>query len=277
MLATGSKSLTGFRLSIRSSADGFSFSLSSTLDGSVVQTDRFSVAEPAAAPDVLRQALQKPYLMDYRFQSVELVADTKSTIVPLEHFNKSDMLAFYRLCFPTANSQHPTVNGQRSMVNGQWSMVNVQCSMVNGKWSMADMQYQILSALEVVMIFRLDQSILRIVQECYPDVKVCCTDAQQLEHFAAKHEKRPAPENMEQCDAYLHVEAEQFFIAVFRRSKLLYAASQAADNDSDRIFLVLGIWKALGLNAQQDNLHLEGASKDLQKTLAEYILNLSEE
>ena len=284
MLATGSKSLTGFRLSIRSSADGFSFSVSSTLDGSVVQTDRFSVAEPAAAPDVLRQALQKPYLMDYRFQSVELVADTKSTIVPLEHFNKSDMLAFYRLCFPTANTQRSTVNGQRSTVNGQrstvngqWSMVNGQWSTVNGQWSMADMQYQILSALEAVMIFRLDQSILRIVQECYPDVKVCCTDAQQLEHFAAKHEKRPAPENMEQCDAYLHVEAERFFIAVFRRSKLLYAASQAADNDSDRIFLVLGIWKALGLNVQQDNLHLEGASKDLQKTLAEYILNLSEE
>ena len=270
MLATGSKSLTGFRLSIRFGADGFSFSVSSTLDGSVVQTDRFPVPEPAAVSDVLRQALQKPYLMDYRFQSVELVVEGLSTIVPLEHFNKSDMLAFYRLCFPTANSQRPMVNGQWSTVNGQWSMVN-------GQWSMADMQYQILSPIEAVMIFRLDRDILRTVQECYPDVKVCCTEAQQLEHFAAQHEKRPAPENMEQCDAYLHVGAERFFVAVFRRSKLLYAASQAADNDSDRIFLLLGIWKALGLNAQQDNLHLEGASKDLQKTLAEYILNLSEE
>ena len=85
MLATGSNSLTGYRLSIRFGADGFSFSVGSTLDGSVVQTDRFPVSEPTAAADVLRQALQKPYLMDYRFQSVELVADTLTTIVPLEH------------------------------------------------------------------------------------------------------------------------------------------------------------------------------------------------
>ena len=212
-----------------------------------MQTDRFPVSEPTGAADVLRQALRKPYLMDYSFQSVELVADTLTTIVPLEHFNKSDMLAYYRLCFP---------------------------SMVNGQWSMTDMQYQILSSLEAAMIFRLDQDILHIVQECYPDVKVCCTDAQLLEHFASLQEKRPAPDAEPQCDVYLHVESHSFFLAAFRRSKLLYAASQAADNDNDRTFLLLGIWKALELRAQRDACHLEGASKELRKTLSEYILNI---
>ena len=247
MLATGSNSLTGYRLSIRFGADGFSFSVGSTLDGSVVQTDRFPVSEPTAAADVLRQALQKPYLMDYRFQSVELVADTLTTIVPLEHFSKGDMLAYYRLCFP---------------------------SMVNGGWSMADMQYQILSPVEAVMIFRLDQSLLRIVQECYPDVKACCTDAQLVEHFAALQEKRPVPENAERRDAYVSFGKERFFVTVFHRNKLQYAGSQAADNDSDRIFLLLGIWKALDMNAQRDACHLEGASKELQQTIGEYILNV---
>ena len=247
MLATGNNSLNTYRLSIRFGADGFSFSVGSTLDGSAVQADRFPVSEPSAANDVLRQALQKPYLMDYRFQSVEFVADTRATIVPLEHFNKSDMLAYYRLCFP---------------------------SMVNGQWSMADMQYQILPSLEAVMIFRLDQDILRIVQECYPNVKVCCSEAQLLEHFAALQEKRPAPDTEPQCDVFLHVESHSFFVAVFRRNKLIYAASQAADNDNDRTFLLLGIWKALDLQAQRDVLHLEGASKELQKTLSEYLLNI---
>ena len=244
MLATGSNSLTGYRLSIRFGADGFSFSVLSTLDGSVVQTDTFPVSEPSAVADVLRQALRKPYLMDYRFQSVEFVVEGLSTIVPLEHFNKSDMLAYYRLCFPKEQA------------------------------SVADMQYQILSSLEAVMIFRLDSDILRIVQECYPDAKVCCTDALLLEHFATQQEKRPAPEAEPQCDMYLHVESHRLFIAVFRRSKLLYAASQAADNDNDRIFLLLGIWKALELRAQRDACHLEGASKELQKTLSEYLLNI---
>jgi len=263
MPATGSNSFTNYRLSIRFSADGFSFSVSSTLDGSVVQEDRFPVTDPAAMADVLRQALRKPYLMDYRFQSVELVTEGPSTIVPLEHFNKSDMLAFYRLCFPSATSQG-------SMANLQSSMFNVQCSM-------ADMQYQILSPVEAVMLFRLDQSLLRIVQECYPDVKACCADAQELERIAAMQEKRPAPEDAQQHDVYLHVAEHTFFIAVFARSKLLYAASQPAANDADRTFLLLGIWKALDLNPQRDVLHLEGASRELQKTLAEYILNLSEE
>lgn len=244
MLATGSNLLTGYRLSIRHDSDGFSFSVGSTLDGSVVQTDRFPVSGTSAAEDVLRQALLKPYLMDYRFQSVELVSDTQTTIVPLEHFSKSDMLAFYRLCFP----------GQQV--------------------SVADMQYQILSALEAVMIFRLGQNILRIVQEYYPDVKVCCTDAQQLEHFASLQEKRLAPADAEQRDAYVCFDEKRFFVAVFLRSELQYASSQAADNDSDRIFLLLSIWKALDMRAQRDACHLEGASDKLQKTIGEYILNV---
>ena len=260
MPATGSNSFTNYRLSIRLSADGFSFSVGSTPDGSVVQEDRFPVTDPAAMADVLRQALRKPYLMDYRFQSVELVTEGPSTIVPLEHFNKSDMLAFYRLCFPSATSQ--------------WSMANLQSSMFNVQSSMADMQYQILSPVEAVMLFRLDQSLLRIVQECYPDVKACCADAQELERIAAMQEKRPAPEDAQQQDVHLHVAEHSIFVAVFARSKLLYAASQPAANDADRTFLLLGIWKALDLNPQRDVLHLEGASRELQKTIGEYILNV---
>ena len=244
MLETGSNTLTSYRLSIRSEADGFSFSVGNTLDGSIVQTDHFPVPEPSAASDVLRQALRKPYLMDYQFQSVELIADTLSTIVPLEHFSKSDMVAFYRLCFP----------GQPANV--------------------ADMQYQILSSLEVVMVFRLDQNVLRTVRECYPDVRVCCSDAQLLEHFAAMQEKRPVPAEAEQRDAYVSVDANRLFVCVFLRNKLQYAGSQSADNDSDRTFLLLGVWKALEMRAQRDVCHLEGASKELHKTIGEYILNM---
>ncbi len=194
--------------------------------------------------DVLRQALRKPYLMDYRFQSVEFAVETQTTIVPLEHFNKSDMLAFYRLCFPTRQS------------------------------SVADMQYQILSSLEAVMIFCLDSDVLQVVRECYPDVRVCCTDALLLEHFAAQQEKRPAPEDAEGQDVYVSFADKRFFVAVFRPGKLQYAASQEASNDNDRAYLLLGIWKALELRAQRDACHLEGASKELKKTLAEYILNI---
>jgi len=244
MLATGSNTLTSYKLSIRSEADGFSFSVGSTLDGSIVQTDFFPVSEPSIAAEVLRGALKKPYLMDYQFQSTELIADTPATVIPLEHFSKGDMLAFYRLCFP----------GQQANV--------------------ADMQYQILSSLEVVMVFRLDQGILRIVQECYPDVRVCCVDAQLLEHFAALQEKRPAPADIEQREAYVRFDAERLFAGVFHRSKLLYAGAQAADNDSDRAFLLLGIWKALDMHAQRDVCHLQGASDELQKTLSEYLLNI---
>lgn len=244
MLATGSNTLTGYRLSIRSGADGFSFSVGNILDGSIVQTDFFPVSKPSVTADVLRQALRKPYLMDYQFQSVELIADSQATIVPLEQFNKGDMLAFYRLCFPGLQA------------------------------NVADMQYQILPSLEVVMVFCLDQAVLHIVQECYPDVRVCCVEAQLLEHFAAAQEKRPTPADMEQRDAYVRFDAQHLFVCVFHRNKLQYAGTQAADNDNNRIFLLLGIWKALDMHAQRDVCHLEGASEDLQKTLSEYLLNI---
>lgn len=247
MPVTGSNTLTNYRLSIRFGADGFSFSVCCSANGSVVQTDHFPVSDSLTATDVLRQAIQKPYLMDYQFQSVELVADTPSTIVPLEHFSKGDMLAFYRLCFP---------------------------SMTGNGWQVADMQYQILSSLEAVMIFCLDHDILNIVQECYPHARICCTDAQLLERFASLQEKRPALEDAEQRDAYVRTSAEHLFIAVFHRDKLVYAASQSAGNDSDRTFLLLGIWKALDMNAKRDVCHLENASHELQKSIGEYILNI---
>lgn len=244
MLATGSKTLAGYRLSICSSADGFSFSVCSMLDGSVVQTDLYPVSQPSKAGEVLQRALQKPYLMDYRFQAVELIHDTPSTTVPLEHFSKSDMLAFYRLCFPRQQA------------------------------SLSDMQYCILSSLEVVVIFRLDRNILRIVQARYPDVKVCCSEAQQLEDFAAMQERRPVPADSQQRDAYVRFGEKQFFVAVFSRGTLLYAGSQAADNDSDRTFLLLGIWKALDMHATRDVCHIQGASVELQETIGEYLLNI---
>lgn len=213
--------------------------------GNVVQTDRFPLpADQVAAADVLSRALQRPYLMDYHFQGVELVVEGHATIVPLEHFNKGDMLAVYRLCFP----------GEQA--------------------SVADMRYQILTSVEAVMVFRLKEDILRIASGCYPDVRVCSADALLLERFAARQSMRPEAEEAEQRDAYVSIEGGRFFAAVFRRGKLLYAASQDADNDSDRTFLLLGIWKALELHPQKDALHLEGATKELKKTLAEYILNI---
>lgn len=214
------------------------------LDGSVVQTDHFPAASPAEAVGVLRQALLRPYLMDYSFQAVELVADTPTTIVPLEHFRKSDMVAFYRLCFP------------------------------NQQTGVADMQYQILSKLEAVMIFRLPQDVLRVVQESYPDVAVCCAEGEMLERIAAHQEKQPAPADAEQRDVYVSIGEETFFVAVFDHGTLLYAGSQKAGNDNDRTFLLLGIWKSLDLHATRDACHLRGASADLKAQLGEYLLNV---
>ncbi len=124
------------------------------------------------------------------------------------------------------------------------------------------------------MVFCLDQNVLRIVQECYPDARVCCVDAQLLEHFAAMQEKCSAPADIEQRDAYVRFDAKRFFVCVFHRGKLQYAGAQMADNDSDRNYLLLGIWKALGMHAQRDICHIEGASDELGKTIGEYILNV---
>lgn len=244
MLATGNNVIIGYRLSIRFCADGFSFSVENMLDGSTVQTDYFPIGSSSDAATVLRQALRKPYLMDYRFRVVDFVADVPSTIVPLEHFRKSDMVPFYRLCFP------------------------------NQQIGVADMQYQILSSLEAVMLFRLSQDVLRAVQECYPDVKVSCADGRMLERIAAHRDKQTVPTEATQQVAYVNVEDNRLFVAVFDRTSLRYAGSQSAGNDNDRIFLLLGIWKSLGMHATRDVCHLQGASEALKASLGEYLLNV---
>ena len=214
------------------------------MDGAVVQADHFPVTEAASACAVLRQALQRPYLMDYRFQSVEVVAEVPTTIVPLEHFRKGDMVAFYRLSFPTQQV------------------------------SVSDMQYQILTSLETVMIFRLEQDILRTVQEYYPDARVVCGDGERLLSIAAAQSQSAAPADDGQRDAYVCVDGGQLFVAVFHRGALQYAASQPADNDPDRLYLLLGIWKALDMHVSRDVCHLQGASDGMRAMLGEYLLNV---
>ena len=220
------------------------------MDGTLLQDDAFTLDGQPSYAEALRTALQRPRLMDYRFDTVEVIAEERNTIIPMEQFRKGDMVAFYRLCFPDAQV------------------------------STIDMQYQLLPSLEVVMLFRVAPELMRTVMEFYPDVKVRCADGELLEHLAVTQrqaEERCNEKGEPTRDLYISVGSNDMFIALFAQGNIVYAASQHATNDDDRLFLLLGIWKALELDAESDYCHLLTVSPTLRDSIREYILNVTEE
>ena len=103
---------------------------------------------------LLEKTLRRPHLMEYTFQSVELLVLSPSTCVPLEYFRREEVFPLYNLTFPSL------------------------------KVSKGEVHYQILPSLEVVELFSLNQQIRQTVQDVYPDVEIVSLEGRAIETIA---------------------------------------------------------------------------------------------
>lgn len=226
-----------YRLSIRISADGFSLSIYNVLDGSLLQSIQQNAIQDTPLHTLLDETLRRPRLLDYTFQHVELLADTPSTCVPLEYLRREEVAALYRLNFPSTTATN------------------------------AEIRYQILPSLEVVEIFCLDAAIYSTVQSLYPNVQLASYEGRLLEDTALTNRWAAA----DKANFHTHISDHSMLICSFLAGKLSYATTYRVNNNQDRLYYIMGAWKALGLDGNSDILHIHNSSSALVAELRRFI------
>ena len=188
---------------------------------------------------LLEKTLRRPHLMEYTFQSVELLVLSPSTCVPLEYFRREEVFPLYNLTFPSL------------------------------KVNKGEVHYQILPSLEVVELFSLNQQIRQTVQDIYPDVEIVSLEGRAIETIANADRKLQD----DSIHFYAMIAPKNMLICCFKEQRLYFATTYTADNDADRLYYIMGAWKNLQMDESTQPLYLNNASTELQNQAKRFIPN----
>ena len=188
---------------------------------------------------LLEKTLRRPHLMEYTFQSVELLVLSPSTCVPLEYFRREEVFPLYNLTFPSL------------------------------KVSKGEVHYQILPSLEVVELFSLNQQIRQTIQDVYPDVEIVSLEGRAIETIANADRKLQD----DSIHFYAMIAPKNMLICCFKEQRLYFATTYTADNDADRLYYIMGAWKNLQMDESAQPLYLNNASTELQNQAKRFIPN----
>ena len=233
-----------YRMSICVSAGGLSVSIyNNIIGGKPLRHEEVRLKEGDVPHAVLRSMLTRPRVTDMRFSQVQLVADTPATLLPLEDFRSSELLTIHRLCFPRSEAK-PT-----------------------------EVCHEVLSTLEVVVIFSLANEIQEVVRNLYPEAKIRSRQSLLMEQ--AFEQARQATGSPRQFHAFVSPQA--LFLCLFQEGRLRFACSYEAENDADRLYYLLSAWKGLQMDTTEDPCHLHDASDMFSGRLCHYIRQVTVE
>lgn len=240
MQETGNKKKYTHRLSIRHHADGFSLYIYNVLNGELLQREDVS-ANASSMLETLEQSLTRPRIMDLHFGEVEWVSELPCTLLPLDEFRKNEVLSLYRFNFPTMS------------------------------YVAADIRCEVLSALEVVVLYSVPVAVEQLLQRLFMQVQLRSTMGVSLEYFSAlKHKKKST------LHFYVQVYDHTMIVCSFKQRRLQFACTYPVTNDADRIYYLLSVWKSMDVDAHTP-CTLSGATKELSAEIRKFIATVTDE
>lgn len=221
-----------YTLSIRLSADGFSFSVFTPLGEGDLAFFHRKVEESLSLTANLKQTFREVESLNRPYRRVNiLMADKRFTLVPMEFFeDEQTEILFYH--------NHPKRENEV-------------------------VQYNILRKNNAVVLFSMDKSARSFLREQYPDAKFYSQASAFIEHFSAKS-------RLGNCrKMYAHLRKNATDLYCYDRNRLLLANSFECKQTADRVYYLLYIWKQLGFEQERDELHLTGDLSDKEALLTE--------
>lgn len=214
-----------YTLSIRLSADGFSFSVFNPLPEGGLSDSNRKIDESLSLTANLKQTFRELEWLKHSFYKVNIiVADKRFTLVPLDFFEdeQCEMLFYHN---------HPKRDNEI-------------------------VQYNILQKNNTVVLFGMDKSAYSFLQEQYPNARFCAQASPLIEHFSAKSRLGNTRK------MYADLQSNYANIYCYDRGRLLLANSFECKVTADRLYYLLYIWKQLGFEQMHDELHLSGNLED---------------
>ncbi len=226
-----------YTLSIRLSADGFSFSICNPSSaGNDFYFFPYPVDVSCSMTANLKHMLAETEALKHAYHQINILYDTdRFTPVPLELFEDEQMDAFF-------NHNFLRENGETVLCN------------VLGKSS-------------VVILFGIDKHVHQLLAKHFPEARIFSTVSPLTEYFARKSRLGGNRK------LYAHVREESLEVFAYDNGKLLLANAFRCRQDADRMYYLLYIWHQLNFNQEKDELHLVCAAGGDGATLLKELRN----
>lgn len=208
-------------LSIRLSADGFSFSILNPIE------ETFTYAPLRIQPNIslaanIKQVLATNELLQNKFKRTNVLIDsgTEYTTVPFELFEDEQNDTIYHY-------NHPFRTGETILHN-------------------------ILDRSNMAILFATEKNACQLIKELFPEAHIFASISPIIEHMANKSRMG--------CNRkmYLHLNKRTTDILAFEHGKPLYVNTLNCQNGSDCSFYTLSIWQQLEFDQEHDQLHIIG-------------------
>ena len=219
-------------LSIRLSADGFSFSIHHPQNEGEFWYDSFAVNASYSMTANIKKMIATIEAFKYTYLETNVLIDTlRFTSIPFDLFEdeQADEL-FYQNFQPNANEI-------------------ILCN--------------ILGKSNVALLFGMDKHAHQSLAEHFPHVRIFACVSPLIELFAQKSKG-------EHCrKLYTHFRKQQMEVFAFDKEKLLLMNSFSCKQTTDQVYYLLYIWQQLGFHQEKDQLWLTGTINAQEELLTE--------
>ena len=209
-----------YTLSIRLSADGFSFSIHHPQDEDAYHAS-FPINSSYSMTANVKKMLAVTEALRLSYQTVNILIDTpRFTLVPFDLFEDEQTEEFFYLNFPKKENE------------------TILCN--------------ILGKNNVALLFGVDKHTHQILTEQFPKARFFACISPLLEYFQTKSREE------ETKTLYTHCHANQMEVFAFDKGKLLLTNSFSCKHVPDKVYYQLYIWQQLGFSQEKDQLWLAG-------------------
>ena len=221
-----------YTLSIRLSADGFSFSVLNPLEGDAPWIENHPIDESLSLTANLKRTYREVEWLNLPYRRINVLsAGKRFTFIPLDFFeDEQTEQVFYHNHSPRDNEQ---------------------------------VLYNILHASNVVVLFGMDKTAYAFLQEKHPQVRFYSHTTPLIEYFSSKSRLGNTRK------MYVNLRKETADVYCYERNRLLLANTYPCTVTADRIYYLLYIWKQLELDQERDELHLSGILEEKELLLSE--------
>ncbi|WP_455673542.1 DUF3822 family protein [Phocaeicola sp.] len=221
-----------YTLSIRLSADGFSFSIYNPLGESDFCFVPYPVNASYSMTANIKEMLAATEALKHPYKRINILVDTsRFTPVPFELFEDEQMDALFYHNFPKNNNEIVLCN--------------------------------VLGKSNVVVLFAMDKHAHQLLVEHFPTARFFSTASPLTEYFAQKSRLGNSRK------LYAHIRKHLLEVFCYDKGKLLLINSFACKQTSDRVYYLLYIWQQLGYSQERDELQLTGKPDNKDELLAE--------
>lgn len=227
-------------LSIRLSADGFSFSICHPQQKGDCYFMSYPVNVSCSMTANLKDMIASTEAFRYSYRKVNILIDTsRYTLIPFDLFEDEQLETLFYHNFSKIDNE------------------TVLCN-ISGKSN-------------TVILFGMDKHTHQLLNEHFPHARIFASVSPMTEYFA--QDSRQQNNRI----LYAHLKKNAMEVFGFDRGKLLFVNAFSCKQVSDQVYYLLYVWQQLGFSQENDRLQLTGTigNQELQNELCKFLRNVA--